>query len=93
MKLSSFINVLWILSVTVEARIDRTSVSQECRDLSKTPEFNDDTQTYDELMCLYWLYGFTKEESEQMAAQTLKEGDFDGNGVINGNENYGNPNK
>ena len=51
----------------------------------KSPEYNDKTNTLEELVCMFWAYGFSKEEAEKMAAQSILNGDLDKNGVIDGN--------
>ncbi|XP_063425967.1 uncharacterized protein LOC134709749 isoform X2 [Mytilus trossulus] len=65
---------------------------QDCRNLMRTPEFNDDYSTWTEQMCLFWVYGFEQKEAEQYATATIEDGDLDKNGAIDGEELFGRPN-
>ncbi|XP_052057660.1 uncharacterized protein LOC127698302 isoform X1 [Mytilus californianus] len=65
---------------------------QDCKDMSRTPEFQDNYSTWEEQVCLFWLYGFGKEEAEQYATLSIEDGDLDRNGVIDGEEFFGRPN-
>ncbi|XP_052057662.1 uncharacterized protein LOC127698303 [Mytilus californianus] len=102
MQLFLFLSIMISLSVVSHSssrdgmKDVRRSLSsltyQDCKDMIKTPEFNDNYSTWEEQMCLYWLYGFEKEEAEQFATDTIEDGDLDKNGAIDGEELYGRPN-
>ncbi|XP_076095441.1 uncharacterized protein LOC143066379 isoform X2 [Mytilus galloprovincialis] len=65
---------------------------QDCRNMMRTPEFNDNYSTWTEQMCLFWVYGFEQKEAERLATATIEDGDLDKNGVIDGEELFGRPN-
>ncbi|VDI05092.1 Hypothetical predicted protein [Mytilus galloprovincialis] len=45
---------------------------EECRNLLLSPEFDDDIETMKESMCMYWAYGYSKDEAESLANQSFQ---------------------
>ncbi|VDI05091.1 Hypothetical predicted protein, partial [Mytilus galloprovincialis] len=45
---------------------------EECRNLLLSPEFDDDIETKGELMCMYWAYGYSRDEAASLANQSFQ---------------------
>lgn len=58
---------------------------QDCMDMRKNPEFEDNYNTWEEQVCLYWWwYGIKKEKAVKYATLSIEDGGLDKNGAING---------
>ncbi|VDI68653.1 Hypothetical predicted protein [Mytilus galloprovincialis] len=96
MQFFLFLAIMISLSVVSHSsplhRMKDSLTKQDCRNMMRTPEFDDNYSTWTEQMCLFWVYGFEQKEAERYATATIEDGDLDKNGVIDGEELFGRPN-